>query len=277
MKKASSAAVSLSSQEKEVNHHTNLLMDEEPLQVLPTMAAAIGLDESIVVQQLWYWLNPRRKSGKIIDGRRWIFNTYAEWRESNFPFWSEIHIKRLFLSLEKCGIIISCQPEGRISRRKYYRLSDWFVNRAKRGEIGGSERIIQIRSSDQVDTINGSSRYVPITETTIRDNVQRIHLTEAHASEALVFDAPIPKPVPKYEQLLAISAPQGMPSETEFERFLENSEEGECVLKYRSDLYSQFCDHKWHEWDKKANKWTPIRDWKNYTLKLGAKIRNDMP
>ena len=252
-------------------------MDEEPLQVLPTMAAAIGLDESIVVQQLWYWLNPRRKSGKIIDGRRWVFNTYAEWRESNFPFWSEIHIKRLFLSLEKCGIIISCQPEGRISRRKYYRLSDWFVNRAKRGEIGGSERIIQIRSSDQVDTINGSSRYVPITETTIRDNVQRIHLTEAHASEAHVFDAPIPKPVPKYEQLLAISAPQGMPSETEFERFLENSEEGQYVLKYRSDLYSQFCDHKWHEWDKKANKWTPIRDWKNYTLKLGAKIRDDMP
>ena len=34
----------------------NLLINEPPLQVLPSLAAKIGLDNAIFIQQLHYWL-----------------------------------------------------------------------------------------------------------------------------------------------------------------------------------------------------------------------------
>ncbi len=48
--------------------HSSLLIEESPLQVLPSLAKAIGLNEAIFAQQLHYWL--RGKSGKEHDGKR---------------------------------------------------------------------------------------------------------------------------------------------------------------------------------------------------------------
>lgn len=93
--------------------------------VLPSLAKAIGLDHSIVVQQIHYWLNSG-KSGKLINGHRWIYNTYAEWQKQ-FSWWETSKIKRIFIELEKTGLVISCQPEGGISRRKYYRLDPMVI------------------------------------------------------------------------------------------------------------------------------------------------------
>ena len=67
------------------------------------LASAIGLNESIVAQQLNYWLNT--KSAKIINGKRWIYNTYKNWRKDSFPFWSEVTIRRTFTNLEEMGIV----------------------------------------------------------------------------------------------------------------------------------------------------------------------------
>lgn len=280
MKKASSADVSLHQESEPCNKRQSMLLDSKDfIQLIPALAVAMGLDEAIIIQTLHFCENGPN-SGRIINGKKWIFNTYEQWQKDYFPWWSVIHIKRLFLFLERIGVIMSCQPEGAFSRRKYYRLNEAVVRKMKMGEFSSEKRTRRISKkhpSYPEDTLNVSAGYVPITENSFREHNQRTLMTEAHASEALVFDAPIPKPVSKYEQLATISEPQGMPTESEFERFLEKSEEGQYVLKYRSDLYSQFCDHKWHEWDKKANKWTPIRDWKGYTLKLGEKIRNDMP
>lgn len=35
---------------------SKLLLDDEPLVILPKLAAAIGLNEAIILQQLHYWL-----------------------------------------------------------------------------------------------------------------------------------------------------------------------------------------------------------------------------
>jgi len=58
---------------------TPLLIDEEPLLVPPRLAAAIGLNEAIVLQQIRYWLGDKRRP-KIRDGRRWVYNTYPQWQ-----------------------------------------------------------------------------------------------------------------------------------------------------------------------------------------------------
>lgn len=281
MKESLKAIESLSSQVPEINKHTNLLMDDEPLQVLPKLATILGLEEAIIIQQLWYWLNPKRKAGKVIDGQRWIYNTYKEWRESNFPFWSEIHIKRLFLNLEKAGIIVSCQPEGRMSRRKYYRLNEAFVARAKRGDLRNPDGSIQIRSSYQIDTFDGSSRYVPSTESTYRENKQREKREKTPLKNGdgdfQTFPATWkPNPRTKEQQLESINPGLDYPSAIEFEQFLDSMHNGTKLDDYRPDLYSQLCENKWHQWRDDLRKWVKVRNWKSYVQALADKIEENL-
>ena len=85
----------------------NLLLDEAPLQVMPTLATLIGLNESIILQQVHYWLKIKEKSQQdYIDGHYWVYNTYEQWQEQ-FPFFSIRTLKRIFTSLKKSGLLLS--------------------------------------------------------------------------------------------------------------------------------------------------------------------------
>ena len=63
----------------------NVLTKESSLVILPSLAMKIGFREAIILQQIHYWLT---KSLHVIEGRRWVYNTYKEWQKQ-FPFWSE--------------------------------------------------------------------------------------------------------------------------------------------------------------------------------------------
>lgn len=102
---------------------SKLLIDESPLTFQPSLAYAIGLNEAIVLQQIHYWISNQKNKGYEQDGYKWVYNTYAEWKENNFPFWSEATIQRVFASLEEKGLVISIQPmKGKYDRTKYYRI-----------------------------------------------------------------------------------------------------------------------------------------------------------
>jgi hypothetical protein len=91
-----------------------LLIPDHPLQVLPALAAEIGLNEAIAVQQLHYWT--KRSESK--EG--WVYNTMAEWREQ-FPFWSKRTIERIWTSLAKKKLVEVAQRGG-TDRTNHYRL-----------------------------------------------------------------------------------------------------------------------------------------------------------
>ena len=100
---------------------SNLLIDEPPLVVLPGLATAIGLNEAIILQQLHFLLQ-NSKNGVVVDGERFIYNTYPKWHE-HFEFWSEATVKRTFLNLEQKGLITSIQPNKRKhDHTKFYRV-----------------------------------------------------------------------------------------------------------------------------------------------------------
>lgn len=82
---------------------SRLLINENPLMVVPSLADRIGLNEALVLQQIHYWLE---KSKHHIKGKKWVYNTYEEWQKQ-FPFLSVSTIKRTFHSLEKLGIVVS--------------------------------------------------------------------------------------------------------------------------------------------------------------------------
>jgi hypothetical protein len=97
---------------------TNLLINEPPLQVLPSLATRIGLNEAIIVQQVHYWLNPRHNEN-YSNGRHWVYNTYDQWGEQ-FPFWGKNTIRRSIESLEKKKILISYMKPNSFQNIKYY-------------------------------------------------------------------------------------------------------------------------------------------------------------
>jgi len=102
---------------------SKLLIEESPLTFQPSLAVAIGLNEAIVLQQIHYWIKNTKNKGYEQDGYKWVYNTYAEWKETNFPFWSENTIQRTFASLEEKGLVVSIQPmKGKYDRTKYYRI-----------------------------------------------------------------------------------------------------------------------------------------------------------
>jgi len=103
---------------------SHLLINEQALQVLPSLAVALGLEEGIAIQQIHYWLNNSKNEGRVDeDGNKWVYNTYAQWKEDNFPFWSEDKIQRIFLSLEKQGVVISKQLDAKKrDMTKFYRI-----------------------------------------------------------------------------------------------------------------------------------------------------------
>jgi len=97
---------------------SRLLIDEPPLQVLPSLAVAIGLNEAMIVQQVHYWLLTSRHDH---DGRTWIYNTVDEWQEQ-FPFWSKRTIERALAALEKAGYLLVGHYGEAWDRTKWYTL-----------------------------------------------------------------------------------------------------------------------------------------------------------
>jgi hypothetical protein len=74
-----------------------------PQLIIPELAKVIGLDESVVLLQIHYWL---QKSQHVIDNSVWVYNTFEQWQEQ-FSYWSLSKIKRVFDSLHKTGLVIS--------------------------------------------------------------------------------------------------------------------------------------------------------------------------
>lgn len=127
-------------------NYSKLLISESPLQVLPTLAVKIGLNEALMLQQVHYWIsNPMNKNMR--EGRTWVYKTYAEWQKE-FPFWSLPTIKRTSLSLEKIGVLIATTGFNRLitDRTKWYSID---YEKLDSLEIG---------TLDQIDSMVGSNR-----------------------------------------------------------------------------------------------------------------------
>ncbi|MGE7917256.1 hypothetical protein [Lysinibacillus xylanilyticus] len=99
----------------------NLLINEPPLQVLPSLAVKVGLNEAIILQQLHF---KTLISTHIHDGHKWVYNSYLQWKKE-FPFWSEKTIKRAIRKLEDDSYIISTDEfnKYKIDKTKWYRLN----------------------------------------------------------------------------------------------------------------------------------------------------------
>ncbi len=237
---------------------SNLLIEEQPLQVLRSLAVAIGLVEAIVTQQV-YWLFKNPANGRMLkDGRRWLYNSAREWQEQYLPFMSEDQIQRTFKRLEQYRILESCQPEGGISRRKYYRFNDGMLHLLKQGKL-------QIPHSTQLRNGSATARFP-----NIRDDSQK----EQRQSKESPLQGVCSFLPSKEELLMKKRRPKNAPTEQEFLAFLDGEDFMQIPNRY-PDVWEQLVRDRFHVWRVigKRGRWVPIRDWKAFVRGLETKMQ----
>lgn len=97
-----------------------LLIDESPFQFQPSLAAAVGLNEAIFLQQLHYWM---MRATQHRDGRWWVYKTLDQWC-AEFPWWSAPTIRRIIAKVEEMGLVQSTDSYNAswADRTKWYTL-----------------------------------------------------------------------------------------------------------------------------------------------------------
>lgn len=146
-----------------------------------------------MLQQIHYLLLDPNHGRKIAE-HRWIFNTVEEWRCRYFPFWSIRTIKTVFTNLATLGLVVTCQPEGRISRRKYYR-----IDTARMEEIAdGAKFVPSMVQRSSLGNVQNSS--LPTTKTSSKTPLQRKVRALASERHCLGSDWKPKHPYPRTEE-----------------------------------------------------------------------------
>ena len=152
------------------------------------MAEEIGLNESIVLNQLCYWISVNEKAGRNYrDGMYWTYNTFEQWHQQ-FPWWSVPTIKRIFAKLENGGFILT----GRFNEKNYDQTRWYTVV---------FEKLLPYMDSPsyQNDTIESINLISPIPENNSREYSKEIsgmvdcaeRIDNTHAPDPAVSERPV--------------------------------------------------------------------------------------
>lgn len=98
---------------------SKLLINENPLVLLPSLAVLVGINQAIFLQQVNYWLQTSKHK---FDGRKWTYNTVDEWLVQ-FPFFSKKTLERVISSLvEKEVLLVKKLSSNPRDRTNYYSI-----------------------------------------------------------------------------------------------------------------------------------------------------------
>lgn len=89
------------------------------------VAQKYGIEEAILLENLFWWCEKNRANGKhIVNGRAWTYNSAKAYSEL-FPYMSPAKIRRVLISMEEQGLIYSdCFNENKYDQTKWYALTD---------------------------------------------------------------------------------------------------------------------------------------------------------
>lgn len=155
---------------------SKLLLNEQPLLIMPTLASKIGLNESIILQQIHYWNTINQKANNNFrDGYYWTFNSYHEWTKQ-FPFWSARTVQRAITSLEKLKLVVSGNYNKlQIDRTKWYRIDYEVLEALEQSPFGQNGAINMTKWNDHLDSLGLP---LPETNTETKPEISYIHLPE---------------------------------------------------------------------------------------------------
>lgn len=228
-----------------ISNSSPLLINESPLQVLPSLAVALGnINEAIILQQIQYWLkNP--KSGRLgDDGRKYIRDTVSEWN-IQFPWLTERAIKTRLKSLKDKKIILTAN----LNKLKYDR-TNWYSI-----DYDALNKLMQMHSEETSPwkgkklhyqkgrnfTIESEETSQPIPKTSSKTSSE----TSTKKDKGTVQDTEPPIPYKEIIDYLNQKTGQGLKPTTKLYRQLIKARWGE---NYRLNDFKRVIDNKALEW-----------------------------
>lgn len=223
------------------------------------LADRIGIKEAMIVEKLRRLLT--LKGGRDIDGHHWVFNTYPQWKVSHFKSWSTRTIRRLFCRLEGMGIVASCQPDGTMSRKKYYRLNAHVLANIA-GDVTPVPTPVLAPAMDVPMRPNTSLPQQEITE-----QYKSKESKETHSRTART--APV-TPKPDSRAFMKKRPPARFQSNAVFLKWAAAAAPNVCDK--RPDVYKEFRKQNWMTRHKKTKKLVPIWNFGEFVLGLEGKL-----
>lgn len=149
------------------------------------LAKAIGLNEAIVLNQLHYWIEKNRRKGKNhYDNSYWVYNTYDEWQQQDFEYWSVDTVKRTFTKLEKLGLVIS----GNYNKMPMDRTKWYTIDYEKVEELAQEIAEKPIKSTIRAKCTDGKGQNAPSNNHRILNhkNTKHYSATSSHECDILI-------------------------------------------------------------------------------------------
>lgn len=129
---------------------SNLLLDERPLIVLPSLAAMLNsLDEAVILQQIHYWIEKRQN---YREGRYWVYNSMENWMQQ-FPWIkSRTTLTRYFNNLEKKGLLIT----GNYNKAGFDKTKWYTIDYSTLSDF--EQRLYRTCTTSDQNPVNGMNR-----------------------------------------------------------------------------------------------------------------------
>jgi hypothetical protein len=129
-----------------------LLLDEPPLQVLPSLACIVGINQAVIIQQLHYYV---RERGVERHGEYWYHQTYRPGEHhmgwiTVFPWMNPDYIRQLFAKLKKDGFVHIERLSGKRGDRTNWYRPDYGKLRARLEEEESIRKTTQNGSEENL-------------------------------------------------------------------------------------------------------------------------------
>jgi hypothetical protein len=157
---------------------SKLLHDGRYLVYSTELAAKIGRNEAICLQQIHYWMNIN--GGKIIDGVKWFWKTYQQWSEELQLSISTV--RRVIGNLKQLGLI----AVERLSAKTYYQ-ANWYTLKI--------ETFKALFQNEQIDAIASNNSICSKSKDDIKDypseeNSPQQHFADVEEKEEVDYEPP---------------------------------------------------------------------------------------
>ena len=178
-----------------------LLIDGTQIPVTSELAQVVGLNEAIVLQEVYYWCKVNKRERRPShDGYHWVYNSYREWQEKHFPWWSVSTIRRTFEKLEaKQLLVVGNFNKSKMDQTKWYRINF--------PVLAATIKSSPFAQNGQMDML-GLSKPIP------EDNSKKNGKKEEGVLSGYPSDNPAPKP-------LSVSVPIVEPRDEGVSRFID--------------------------------------------------------
>lgn len=199
---------------------SKLLLDEQPLVLLPQLAIVIGLNEAIILQQINYWVKLKEKArakDAYKDGNYWVYNTYEEWQKQ-FPFWSTKTIKRTIRNLEELEVLISTDiyNEKKYDKTKWYRIDYERLAFLEKGSDESDEKVI----SQNIEKSHGDN----LSHGTILENAHEDKISPGEGQNVPMHRDKLSPPIPEINSEITTDIIQSFSHDRMNDRMNDNQE-----------------------------------------------------